>query len=149
MAAVSGMRALGLDIGSVRIGVAVSDPSGRIASPLAVLDARALASDATPLVELVEDYEAEVLVVGMPLTLGGEEGPQAREVRAAAEHLSEAAGLPVAFVDERLSSEEARRSMAASGLSEKEQRGNLDKVAAAIILQGWLDERRGSGHEER
>ncbi len=141
------MRVLGLDIGSVRVGVAVSDPSGRIASPLTVLDARALAGDATPLVRLAEDYESECLVVGLPLTLSGDEGPQAAEVRTAAVRLAAAAGLPVEFADERLSSEEARRMMSASGMSEKEQRGSVDKVAAAIILQGWLDARRNGTQE--
>lgn len=141
------MRVLGLDIGSVRVGVAVSDPSGRIASPLTVLDARALAGDVTPLVRLAEDYESECLVVGLPLTLSGDEGPQAAEVRTAAVRLATAAGLPVEFADERLSSEEARRMMSASGMSEKEQRGSVDKVAAAIILQGWLDARRNGTQE--
>lgn len=136
------MRALGLDIGSVRIGVAVSDPAGCVASPVAVLDARALAADLRPLLRLVEDYETECLVVGLPLTLAGEEGPQAAVVRSEAERLSRGTGLPVYFADERLSSEEAHRSMAASGLSAREQRGAVDKVAAAIILQGWLDARR-------
>lgn len=143
------MRVLGLDIGSVRVGVAVSDPSGRIASPLTVLDARALAGDATPLVRLAEDYESECLVVGLPLTLSGDEGPQAAEVRTAAVRLAAAAGLPVEYADERLSSEEARRMMSASGMSEKEQRGSVDKVAAAIILQGWLDAQRNGTQEER
>ncbi|MDY0341499.1 MAG: Holliday junction resolvase RuvX [Coriobacteriia bacterium] len=136
------MRALGLDIGSVRIGVAVSDPSGHIASPVTVLDARALACDLRPLVRLVEDYETECLIVGLPLTLSGDEGPQAQAVRGEAERLASAVGLPVEYADERLSSEEARRSMAASGMSEKEMRGAVDKVAAAIILQGWLDARK-------
>lgn len=136
------MRALGLDIGSVRIGVAVSDPSGRVASPITVLDARALAGDLRPFLRLVEDYETECLVVGLPLTLSGDEGPQAASVRAAADRLAAAADIPIVYTDERLSSEEARRSMASSGMSEKEQRGAVDKVAAAIILQGWLDSRR-------
>lgn len=143
------MRVLGLDIGSVRVGVAVSDPSGRIASPLTVFDAKALAGDATPFVRLAEDYESERMVVGLPLTLSGEEGPQAVEVRAAAVRLGAAAGLPVEYADERLSSEEARRMMSASGMSEKEQRGSVDKVAAAIILQGWLDAQWNGTQEER
>lgn len=142
------MRALGLDIGSVRIGVAVSDPSGCVASPIAVLDARALSGDLRPFLRLVEDYETECLVVGLPLTLAGDEGPQAALVRAEADRLASAVGLPVVYADERLSSEEARRSMAASGMSEKEQRGAVDKIAAAIILQSWLDARR-TGVEHR
>lgn len=138
------MRALGLDIGAARVGVAVSDRDGTVASPVAVLDARALARDARALVRIAEDYEAECLVVGMPLTMAGEEGPQAAIVRAEAERLAAALGLPVEYHDERLSSAEARRVMRESGKSEKAQRGALDKVAAAIVLQGWLDARRAT-----
>ncbi|MCK8114430.1 Holliday junction resolvase RuvX [Anaerosoma tenue] len=141
------MRALGLDIGSVRIGVAVSDPSGSVASPLTVLDGRSLASDIGPLARLVEDYEPECLVVGLPLSLSGETGPQAEAVQATAERLAGAVGVPLAYADERLSSAEARRMMSASGLSEKEQRGSVDKVAAALLLQSWLDGRRNGSQE--
>lgn len=133
------MRAIGLDIGEVRIGVAVSDPRGTVASPLTVLDARELRRDIRPLARIVEDYEAEVVVVGLPLTLAGEEGPQAAGVRTEAERLGTELGLPVEYYDERLSSAEARRMMREAGVSEREQRGALDKVAAAIVLQGWLD----------
>src|SRR5574340_1578115 len=84
------MRALGLDIGAARVGVAISDPSGCVASPIAVLDARELARDPRPLVRIAEDYEVESLVVGLPLTLAGEEGPQAAEVRAVADRLASA-----------------------------------------------------------
>ncbi|MDO8880772.1 MAG: Holliday junction resolvase RuvX [Coriobacteriia bacterium] len=137
------MRVLGLDIGEVRVGVAVCDRDGKVASPVAVLDARELARDTRTLSRIVEDYEAERLVVGMPLTMAGDEGPQAAAVRAEAERLAGALGLPLEYQDERLSSAEARRVMREAGMSEKEQRGALDKVAAAIVLQGWLDGRRG------
>lgn len=136
------MRALGLDIGSVRVGVAISDPAGRVASPVTVLDARDLASTTRPLERIAEDYEADILVVGLPLTLGGDEGPQATLVRETAGRFAAALGLPLAFADERNSSAEAKRVMRAAGLSEREQRGQLDKVAAAIVLQTWLDARQ-------
>ena len=142
------MRVLGLDIGETRVGVAVSDAEGRVATPLTVLDARSLEADATPLARLVEEYEAGMLVVGVPLTLGGDEGPQARDVRARAERLSATAGVPVAYWDERLSTAEARRAMREAGLTEREQRGALDKVAAALILQGWLDAKHGAAKED-
>lgn len=141
------MRALGLDIGEARIGVAVSDPHGRLASPVTVLDARALAGDPRPLKRLAEDYDAEIVVVGLPLTLAGEEGPQAAEVRSQAARLAALLGLPVEFHDERLSSAEARRAMRESGLSARQQRGAVDKVAAALVLQGWLDARRASSED--
>jgi putative Holliday junction resolvase len=89
-----------------------------------------------------------MLVVGVPLTLGGDEGPQARDVRARAERLSATVGVPVAYWDERLSTAEARRAMREAGLTEREQRGALDKVAAALILQGWLDARHGAAKED-
>ena len=136
------MRSIGLDIGDARIGVAVSDASGTVASPVAVLDARALEVDVRPLARLVEEYEAEMLVVGVPVTLGGEEGPQAGHVRERADRLGDAVGLPVAYWDERLSSAEARRLMREAGMSDRDQRGAVDKVAAALILQAWLDSRR-------
>lgn len=141
------MRALGLDIGATRVGVAVSDPAGIMASPVTVLDARRLAGDVRDLARLVEDYEAEVLVIGLPLTMGGSEGPQADDVRAEAERLAAAVGLPVEYQDERLSSAEARRAMHEAGMSDRQQRGSLDKVAAAIVLQGWLDARRAAARE--
>jgi len=142
------MRFLGLDIGEARIGVAVSDTEGRVASPVAVLDARVLAADAQPLARLVADYEVEALVVGVPLTLAGEEGPQAQDVRRCAERLSAAVSVPVLYWDERLSTAEARRVMREAGTSERDQRGAVDKVAAAIILQGWLDARRAGARED-
>jgi putative Holliday junction resolvase len=137
------MRVLGLDIGTVRNGVAVSDAGGSVASPLVVLEARGLASDIRPLARIVEDYEVEQIVVGIPLTLSGDEGPQAATTREVAEAISLALDLPVAYVDERLSSAEARRVMREAGMSDREQRGSVDKVAAAILLQGYLDSHAG------
>lgn len=133
------MRALGLDIGSVRVGVAISDPSGTIASPLAVLDARKLREDPAELRAIVDENGVELLVVGLPVTMAGEEGRQARAVRETAESLGEALGLPVAFVDERLSTSEAAAAMRTSGVRSRKQRGRLDKVAATLVLQAYLD----------
>ena len=133
------MRALGLDIGERRIGVAVSDPSGTVATPLVVLDARSLARDGTPLRRLVEDYEPALLVVGMPLTMAGQEGPQAAIVKATVRRLLEPLGVPVAYHDERLSSAAANRAMAEAGADERARRGSVDMVAASLLLQSYLD----------
>ncbi|MHB1341767.1 MAG: Holliday junction resolvase RuvX [Coriobacteriia bacterium] len=145
------MRLLGLDIGEARVGVAVSDPDATVASPVAVLDGRILARDIRPLRLLVEDYEPAALVVGLPVGMNGEEGQQAAAVRAIADGWSDALGLPVTYVDERLSSAEAARSMRAAGVPARKQRGQLDMVAAALILQSHLDTLRRSspdvGHE--
>src|ERR1035437_9514550 len=96
------MRRLGLDIGQRRIGVAVSDPSGTVATPLSVLDAVALARGPAPLRRLVEGYEPGEIVVGLPLTMAGEEGPQAGEVRRFVTAVVEPAGVGVVYHDERL-----------------------------------------------
>jgi putative Holliday junction resolvase len=133
------MRTLGLDIGEKRIGVAVSDPIGKVATPLTVLDAPALAGDPSPLLRLIADYEVDLVVVGLPISLDGAEGPQAERVRATAERLSERIGVRLTYHDERLSTAEARRVMTTSGVSQREQRGTVDKVAAALFLQSYLD----------
>ena len=135
------MRRLGLDIGEVRVGLALSDPTGRVATPLKVMDARSLAADPSALRTLVEEYGVEELVVGLPVGLSGEEGPQAETVRRFAEKLSAAVGLPVTYQDERLSSAQARRSMREAGVNEKDGRGAVDMVAASILLQAYLDTR--------
>ena len=139
------MRRLGLDIGERRIGVAVSDPSGRVATPLTVLDARELARDAGPLRRLIEDYEPGELVVGLPLTLAGDEGPQAHIVKATVRRLIEPLGIPVAYHDERLTSTEAERAMAAAGADARARRGSVDMVAAALLLQSYLETDTGRG----
>jgi len=133
------MRALAFDIGERRVGVAVSDPTGTVATPLVVLDARSLARDGAPLRRLVEDYEPTLLVVGMPLTMAGEEGPQAAIVKATVRRLLEPLGIPVAYHDERLSSTAANRAMAEAGADEKARRGSVDMVAASLLLQSYLD----------
>jgi putative Holliday junction resolvase len=137
------MRILGLDIGEKRIGVAVSDPSGTVATPLAVLDAGRAVGDGRELSRLASDYDAELLVAGLPLSLDGSEGPQTVRVRQAAARLAQLVSLPLEFADERLSSTQARRSMADAGVSGRDQRGSVDMVAAAIFLQSYLDARQG------
>jgi len=140
------VRRIGLDIGERRIGVAVSDPSGRVATPLVVLDARDLARDAAPLRRLVEDYEPGEFVVGLPLTLSGEEGPQAASIRATVRRLIDPLGITVAYHDERFTSHEAERAMAAAGADSRARRGSVDMVAATLLLQSYLD--RDTRHEE-
>jgi putative Holliday junction resolvase len=136
------VRILALDIGEKRIGVAVSDPTGTVATPVSVVDAAKAMGDGAPLRRIVEDYEAELLVVGLPLSLDGTEGPQAARVRASAARLAGFLRLPVEFADERLSSAEATRVMSQAGLDERRQRGSKDMVAAAVFLQSYLDGRR-------
>ena len=141
------MRHLCLDIGEKRVGVAVSDPSGRVATPLTVLDAATLASDASALERIADDYEVGALVVGLPVQLSGDEGPQATNVRRQAERLAAAVGLPLVYQDERLSSAEAKRAMRTAGVPERDARGSVDMVAATIVLQAYLDEHSGTAND--
>lgn len=138
------MRTLALDIGDVRIGVAVSDPTGSVATPLTVLDTVRTRKDQRPITRLIEDYEVERIVVGLPVTMAGDEGPQARHVRALAEKVLRGIATPVVYFDERLSSAQAMRSMRDQGVSERDARGSVDKVAAAVFLQALLDFERRS-----
>lgn len=135
---------MALDIGDARVGVAISDPAGRVASPVAVLPAAEVLQDAKPWRRVLEDWEPELLLCGLPRTLSGEEGPQAQKIRAQAAAIAKAADLPLEMADERLSSAEAKRSLRESGLSEKQMRGKVDMIAASIFLQAWLDERSQS-----
>ena len=136
------MRVMALDIGEKRVGVAVSDPDERVASPVCVLPADEVRAVARPFRMLLEDWEPGLMLCGIPYTLAGEEGPQAKRIRAFAEELGQKTGVPHEFADERLSSAEAKRSLREKGLSEKNMRGKVDMIAASIFLQAWLDARR-------
>lgn len=137
------MRALALDIGEVRIGIAASDASGTIAVPVKVLPAAEVLGGARSFRYVLEDYEPDVLVCGRPKTLSGEDGPQAERVMAQARQIAEACGLPLEFEDERLSSQEAKHILREEGYNEKSMRGRVDMVAASLFLQTWLDAQRG------
>lgn len=135
------MIALALDIGEARVGIAVSDATGTLAMPVKVLPAQEVLGNARSFRYIIEDYEPDVLVCGRPETLAGEDGPQAQRVLEAAEKIARATGLPLEFIDERLSSREAKRILREQGLSEREMRGKVDSVAASLFLQTWLDVR--------
>ncbi len=144
------MVALALDIGQVRVGIAVSDRSGKIAMPLRVMPAAEVLGLARPFRMLVEDHEPDVIVCGRPQTLAGEDGAQAERVMEQGRSVAEKLGLPVVFADERLSSREAKRILREEGMTEKQMRGKVDMVAASLFLQTWLDAREQEDtHEER
>lgn len=142
------MRVLALDIGEKRLGVAISDPARRVATPLVVLDTRSELGGARELRRIIDDYEVGELVVGLPLTMAGEEGPQAARVRILADRLAQFLPIPAVFADERLSSSEAVRRMAEVGADSRARRGSVDKVAAAIFLQGYLDAAASNDDDE-
>ncbi|MGH9270598.1 MAG: Holliday junction resolvase RuvX [Ilumatobacteraceae bacterium] len=136
------MRALGLDLGSKRIGVAVSDRSGTVATPLVVIErSGSRRTDHERIAALVADEEAELLVIGLPRSMSGAEGPAARGARDEAEALASVVGVPVDTWDERLTTVTAERALRAGGVRGRARRQVVDKVAAAIILQSWLDAR--------
>ncbi|MBR3234756.1 MAG: Holliday junction resolvase RuvX [Atopobiaceae bacterium] len=136
------MRVLALDIGEVRVGIAASDATGSVASPVCVLPANEVLQHARTFRRVLEDYEPDLLVCGRPKTLSGEDGPQAERIMAEAHKIAKACGLPLEFADERLSSREAKRILREEGMSEKAMRGKVDMVAASLFLQSWLDARR-------
>lgn len=139
------VAALGIDVGRRRIGVAGCDGTGLIATGLVTLRRAAFAEDVAAFRQLVEQRGVDVLVVGMPYTLNEAEiGTQARQTQRYGDGLAKALGLPVEYVDERLSSVEAREMILAEGRSPSEDKGLIDRKAAAIILQRWLDQRRGT-----
>jgi putative Holliday junction resolvase len=140
-----GVRALGVDPGTKRIGLAVSDLSGTIASPLLVLHrSRSRRHDLDEIARIAREEEAEVIVVGLPLNMDGSHGPAARAAVAEARRLATLVDVPVEMHDERLTTVTADRSMLEAGLDAIERRRRVDKVAAAVMLQSWLDARAAS-----
>ncbi len=134
------MRTLALDLGSRRIGVAVSDPSGFLASPHSVLErAGGHAADHRAIAGVVEETGAAQVVVGLPLSLSGRQGPAARLVLHEVEELRCSLPVPVELHDERLTTVSAHRSLQATGMKGPARRLAVDKVAAAVLLQSWLD----------
>ena len=138
-------RTIAFDFGERRIGVAVSDPTRTIATPIATLQRRAGKRPPWPeIAELVRQQEADEAVIGLPLDLAGEEGAWAAEVRQFGDDLARRTGLPVHWMDERMSSVRAERSIRGMGLkkSAREQKERIDAGAAAVILEGFLALRR-------
>lgn len=136
------MRLIGLDVGEARIGVAVSDPTGTLASAREVLARRPEALALQAIARLVEEEEAEAIIVGLPRSLSGELHSQAALVQEFADKLRKEVQVPVEFWDERLSTVAAEREMRAAGTKRERRKAMIDAVAAAIILQSYLDARR-------
>ncbi len=130
---------MALDWGDRRVGVALSDPLGRVAIPRCVLDTAQVRRRASAFTDLVEETSPKLLLVGLPLTLAGKMGPQARKVRSEAGQLAHDLGIPLEFWDERLSSEEAERIVREQGRTTRDARGSLDMIAASLFLQSYLD----------
>ncbi len=142
------MRALGLDLGSQRIGVALSDSDGSMALPYDVVHRSGDRDrDHRRIAELVAETEAEIVVVGLPLSLDGSVGPMAKRYRAEARRLRATLQVPVETYDERLTTVTAERALRETDLSGRARRKVVDQVAAAVMLQSWLDGRAARGEE--
>jgi putative Holliday junction resolvase len=141
---------LGLDLGERRIGVAVSDPEGRVAVPSGVVE-RAAGDDRgiDAVVDLIrpwiDDYEIGEIVVGLPVRTDGTEGPEAHQARAEAAALSREVGIRVVVHDERFTSRIVHTAATGAGVSSRRRRGRIDDKAAAVMLQGYLDSRPDAG----
>ena len=135
-------RALGLDLGEARIGVAVSDPERRLAVPVGTIRVGQPPGELRAVAAMVGEYAAALVVVGVPLSMSGEEGPAARKASSFVEALRGVLNVAVELQDERLSTAQAERALADAGASGRERRAAVDASAAAVILQAWLDAHR-------
>lgn len=133
------MRLMALDIGDRRVGVALSDPGRRLSRGLQVIQRRSKEADMALIASLVDEHEVEKIIVGHPLRLDGSVGEQARRVEGYAAELEEAVGVPVVFWDESYSTERARQVMIEAGSKRSDRKRRLDAVAAAVILQDYMD----------
>jgi len=136
------ISALGLDVGRKRIGVAGCDRTGLIAAGLMTIDRRSFQQVQSQLQQLVTERNVQVLVVGLPYTMSGSIGAQARHIQKFAQAMATALQLPLEYVDERLTSFQAEQLLHAQKISPSRNKGLIDRKAASLILQQWLDERR-------
>jgi putative holliday junction resolvase len=134
-------RIAGIDYGTVRIGIAISDPNRTIASPLEIYTRRGLHHDAQRLQRLVAEEKVTLFVVGLPIHLSGQESPKSIEARSFGRWLAEITNVPVEFFDERFTSSEAEQLLLGAELSKKRRKKRIDMVAAQIILSTYLESR--------
>ncbi|MFL5799135.1 MAG: Holliday junction resolvase RuvX [Actinomycetota bacterium] len=137
-------RVLGLDLGDVRIGVAVSDPDRRLAVPVGTVRTGA-PQDLKAIAALVRDHDISLVVVGHPLSMSGRAGPKARHVEELVGALRSFLSVPVVLQDERLSTVEAERNLREAGIRGRDRRRAVDRSAATVILQAWLDAHKSAG----
>ncbi len=136
------MRLLCLDLGERRIGLAISDPGGTLATPLGFILRTRLRTDIARVLEQTGEWQAEGIVVGLPLSLNGRVGPQAKRVQGFIRALKAATSLPVETMDERYSTAQAERLLRQAGRQPSRHKGDVDAAAATVILQEFLDQSR-------
>jgi putative holliday junction resolvase len=132
-------RLLGIDPGTVRLGLSVSDPDRIIASPLDTYTRKDPAADAAHFQQLIRGEQLVGIIMGLPISLSGEEGPKAKETRAFAEWLAHVTQVPIEFVDERFTTSAADDVLQARGVKREKRKGQRDRIAAVLILQAFLD----------
>jgi putative holliday junction resolvase len=132
-------RVLALDLGTVRVGLALSDPLRLTAQPAGKIDRRSLKRDLAPLLAIVRDNDVATVVVGHPLLMSGEAGARAQDAEAFVARLRAQLACPVVLWDERLTSVQANRALLEGDVSRKRRREVVDAAAAALLLQSWLD----------
>ncbi len=142
------MRTMALDVGNKRTGVALSDPLGILATPLTVIQSSGLQKDIKEVVRLAQENDVESILVGIPLSMDGVAREQAQRTERFSEALQQATDIPVIHRDERLSTVEAQRRLREHGVPSRKRKEGLDAVAAAIILQSYLDSRPTTSREE-
>jgi len=135
------MRALGIDYGDARIGIALGDPLGLTAQAYEVIDVRRVRDPLARICEIIREHGVDVIVIGLPRNMNGSYGERADKTRAFAQEVATAASLPVEWMDERLSTVGAERSLLEGDTSRAKRRQVIDKVAAALILQAYLDKK--------
>ena len=133
-------RNLGLDIGDKRIGVALSDPEGVLASPFTIINRKNEMADIEAIISIISQHQVERVIAGLPRSMDGSLGKQAEKVKAFVQKLCSQTKVPVEFRDERLSTVSAKRLMQVANAKKSRKKARDDAVAAAIILQGYLDE---------
>lgn len=138
------ISALGVDVGSKRIGVAGCDRTGLIATGITTIERRSFNQDVEQFQQIVNERQVEILIVGLPYSMDGSLGFQARHVQKFATRLAQALKLPVEYVDERLTSYQAEQLLIAENRSPSRNKALIDRKAAALILQQWLDTRRAN-----
>ena len=142
MAEIGVGRVLGLDLGDARIGVAISDPERRLAVPVGTIHVGQPPGELKAVAALVAEHDATLLVIGLPRSMSGDEGPRAALAREFGAALEAAVRVPIEFQDERLSTVEAERALREAGVTGRERRRIVDRSAATVILQAWLDAHR-------
>ncbi len=136
------MRVLGLDVGEKTIGVAVSDGLGITAQGVMVIRRQSKEKDFAALLKIIDEYDVNSIIIGLPKNMNGSLGPQAQKALAFAETVKSRFGLPVEMIDERLSTALVQKALIEGGASRAKRKTVIDMLAAQVILQGWLDNRR-------